>query len=821
MTARVRRVSLREALHVPAIPAQERRDMPRARISRARIHVAFAFLLSSVTGPALAQYPAGATVQQLPNADDPAELLAQALRTLATEPNNIPALVAAGHNALVLGDPNAAVGFLGRASELAPRDGQVKAGLGSALVQLEKPADALRLFGEASALGVPDADLAEDRGLAYDLSGDNRRAQRDYAVVLAAHPDDDIARRRLALSQGITGDKAGALATLDPLIRRRDIAGWRAQTFVLAMNGDPAGASYITHIMMPQQADRMQPFLVRLATLSPADKARAVHFGEMPQSGSTYTATQLASTGAPATYAPAAAPAPAAKPSRHRTQAAALAPAEDGLESATDTPVPPKRERPMPAPAPRQEVAGPLSPVPPKREAAVAAPAQTVAAVTAAPAPRQEEAPARPAPAAPAPATVAAGVPATGAPAPATAPATVSGRFIGPPAERAPAAAPSGTQVALESTPAPLAATAFGTSVAPVPAAPVPAAGASIAATVPAPSASAPIPEAPPAAVTVQDAAPPPTPAASQPQVLPLPAAAPTGHFDLPHDSAAPHIASPAARSSTPVLHQPAASSRKDKADTAATAADEGRSTAKGRRTAEEAAPKAKGRKAADDSDEDVATAEKKDDKSGAKSATGKSRHASGATRTADSRDADDSAPTRGKAGARKSKAEEAASSDEPARPGRKKGGKTSDRATASDDSDAKGRKGRNGKSDDDTDTTRSGRSGGKESRTARGESKKDKESAVPKVYVQVAGGANKEDMDKAWEGVKKKAPDLMKGHTPSTTPLRATNRLLVGPFKTDEEAQAFVNKMAGKGLSGFTFKSAKGQKVEKVDSGQ
>jgi hypothetical protein len=68
---------------------------------------------------------------------------------------------------------------------------------------------------------------------------------------------------------------------------------------------------------------------------------------------------------------------------------------------------------------------------------------------------------------------------------------------------------------------------------------------------------------------------------------------------------------------------------------------------------------------------------------------------------------------------------------------------------------------------------------------------------------------------------VKKKAPELMKGRTPSTTPLKATNRLLVGPFKDEDEAQAFVNKMATKGLSGFTFKSTNGQKVEKVDSGK
>jgi len=57
-----------------------------------------------------------------------------------------------------------------------------------------------------------------------------------------------------------------------------------------------------------------------------------------------------------------------------------------------------------------------------------------------------------------------------------------------------------------------------------------------------------------------------------------------------------------------------------------------------------------------------------------------------------------------------------------------------------------------------------------------------------------------------------------MKGRTAQTMPIHATNRLMVGPFKSEDEAQAFVNKLAGKGLSGFTVKTGKGQKVEMVD---
>jgi Flp pilus assembly protein TadD len=95
---------------------------------------------------------------------------------------------------------------------------------------------------------------------------------------------------------------------------------------------------------------------------------------------------------------------------------------------------------------------------------------------------------------------------------------------------------------------------------------------------------------------------------------------------------------------------------------------------------------------------------------------------------------------------------------------------------------------------------------------------KEKEEKANPsRIWVQVAGGANEDDLDKAWAKVKAKAPEAFKGKTGWSTPLRATNRVLAGPFKTDEAAQDFVNELAKKGLSAFPFTSDKGQKVDKL----
>jgi tetratricopeptide (TPR) repeat protein len=207
--------------------------------------LAFAFgLASPVTAQTMA--PMG---RALPSAD-PAQTLSENLKALARDPYNVDALLQAGLGALAVGDPNAAFGFFARAEELSPSNARIKAGLGSSLTMMEKPRDALRAFDEATALGLPEADILEDRGLAHDLTGDARKAQKDYLAALKTDPSDELTRR-LALSLGISGDKEAALARLDPLIRRNDQAAWRARAFILAMNGDSPGAEKIVRMVAP------------------------------------------------------------------------------------------------------------------------------------------------------------------------------------------------------------------------------------------------------------------------------------------------------------------------------------------------------------------------------------------------------------------------------------------------------------------------------------------------------------------------------------------------------------------------------------------
>jgi len=233
--------------------------------------------------PQRSELPPGAIVQPLDTG--PGAELRRNLTTLAENPRSLEALIGAGRAANAMGDGEAALGFFARADEISPGDARVKAGMGSALVQMERPDQALSLFSQATALGAPEAEIAGDRGLAHDMLGDPRRAQQDYALVLRRRPDAEI-ERRLALSLAISGQRDAALRVIDGQLRRHDRAAWRTQAFVLALTGDARGAEDTAARMMPAaNAQEMAPFFARLAALTPAEKAAAVHFGRFPSSG--------------------------------------------------------------------------------------------------------------------------------------------------------------------------------------------------------------------------------------------------------------------------------------------------------------------------------------------------------------------------------------------------------------------------------------------------------------------------------------------------------------------------------------------------------
>ncbi|WP_309612311.1 SPOR domain-containing protein [Sphingomonas sp.] len=255
-----------------------------------------------VAGPALAQY-IDAAPPPLPTApigtENVGDALSRNVRILAQSPRDYAALVGAGRAALATGDPEAAVGFFGRAEDASPKASAPKAGLGAALVAMGEPARALPKFDEAQRLGAPLSSFAADRGLARDLLGQQSLAQSDYRLALIG-PDGSEARRRLALSLAISGDRVGAIATLAPLLQRNDMATIRTRAFILALGGDADAADRLLDSSMPGLSRSLDPFFRRLLSLSPAQKAAAVHLGVIPGSGVGNGAIAGSSVGLPA-----------------------------------------------------------------------------------------------------------------------------------------------------------------------------------------------------------------------------------------------------------------------------------------------------------------------------------------------------------------------------------------------------------------------------------------------------------------------------------------------------------------------------------------
>jgi Flp pilus assembly protein TadD len=230
--------------------------------------------------------PASAQGSYSPYNETPAAALARYVRTLASDPKDFDALIGAGRSALELGDTQAAAGFFARADDVNPRSALPEAGMGAVSVANGYAKAALPYFKRAQELGATPTMLGCDRGLAYDLLGRQADAQADYRAALGG-PDGDEARRRLALSLAISGDKDGALAMLAPLSVKGDSAAGRTRAFVLALTGDSNGAMVAIDAAMPGSWSRVAPFLQRLPSLQPAQKAAAVNLGIFPDASAT------------------------------------------------------------------------------------------------------------------------------------------------------------------------------------------------------------------------------------------------------------------------------------------------------------------------------------------------------------------------------------------------------------------------------------------------------------------------------------------------------------------------------------------------------
>ena len=189
----------------------------------------------------LAAASASAQGSYSPYDESPAAALARYVRTLASEPKDFEALIGAGKAALELGDAQAAAGFFARADEVDPRSPQPQAGMGAVSVANGEPQAALPYFKRAQQLGASVASFACDRGLAYDLLGQQAQAQADYRWRWRPR------RRRGAPAPGAQPchqrrPQRRAARRFAPLSAKGDAGVARVRAFVLALTGDSNSA---------------------------------------------------------------------------------------------------------------------------------------------------------------------------------------------------------------------------------------------------------------------------------------------------------------------------------------------------------------------------------------------------------------------------------------------------------------------------------------------------------------------------------------------------------------------------------------------------
>ncbi len=217
------------------------------------------------------------------NEPEAADDLRAAMMRIGKSPTDSNALYDAGIASLELGDAIVALDFFTRAERLTPSSGRIKSAMAKAQLALQNPAEALRLFEIAIALGVSQHDIVIDRGLAFDLVGNFSRAQQDYALVSST--DSNELTIRQAISYSLSGDIEYADSLLLPLLQVNDSKAWRARAFLLAARGkDKESYKIAQGFLQRQDALNLRPYLKSMNKLTGAQQAAAVHFGHFPAS---------------------------------------------------------------------------------------------------------------------------------------------------------------------------------------------------------------------------------------------------------------------------------------------------------------------------------------------------------------------------------------------------------------------------------------------------------------------------------------------------------------------------------------------------------
>ena len=193
----------------------------------------------------LSDKPPGLRVAQAALAGGvPEAALSVARRQLASNRDDLGALLTEGQALTEMGEFSKAEASLRRATRLSPGSAGAQFGLGRVLLLNGRAEEAEAAFTASLAMRPDDPRSLTNLGIARDMQEHHAAAQEAYNAALRVAPDLDAARVNLGLSLALAGDPSQGADVLRPLAAspsaprrvRHDLAT------ALALSGDHAGA---------------------------------------------------------------------------------------------------------------------------------------------------------------------------------------------------------------------------------------------------------------------------------------------------------------------------------------------------------------------------------------------------------------------------------------------------------------------------------------------------------------------------------------------------------------------------------------------------
>ena len=142
------------------------------------------------------------------------------------------------------------------ALSIVPDDPDIHRGFANVMLALGKPQLALAHLEIAVSKNSGDARIYNALGVAHDLAGRHDLAQENYRKGLAIAPDQASLRNNLGLSQALSGDFKGGIATLSELVSRPNATARSRQNLALVygLAGDDVHAALVARSDLDEAA---------------------------------------------------------------------------------------------------------------------------------------------------------------------------------------------------------------------------------------------------------------------------------------------------------------------------------------------------------------------------------------------------------------------------------------------------------------------------------------------------------------------------------------------------------------------------------------